>query len=55
MHRHHQRFAHERGLARVADRYVDAINVCHKVLKQFPDYPRMRKDILDKARANLRP
>ena len=38
-----------------AKKYVDAINVCHKVLKQFPDYPRMRKDILDKARANLRP
>ena len=38
-----------------AKRYVDAINVCHKVLKQFPDYPKMRKEILEKARANLRP
>lgn len=38
-----------------AKRHVDAIDVCHKVLAANPDYPRMRKDILDKARAGLRP
>ncbi|KAJ8385445.1 hypothetical protein AAFF_G00188970 [Aldrovandia affinis] len=35
-------------------RYVDAIDVCHKVLDTHPNYPKMRKDILDKARAALR-
>uniref|UniRef100_S4RS46 Tetratricopeptide repeat domain 21B n=1 Tax=Petromyzon marinus TaxID=7757 RepID=S4RS46_PETMA len=35
-------------------RYVDAIDICHKVLGAHPDYPKMRKDILDKARASLR-
>ncbi|KAK9829513.1 hypothetical protein WJX72_006291 [[Myrmecia] bisecta] len=38
-----------------ARRFVDAIDVCHKVLKAYPEYPKIRKDILDKARANLRP
>ena len=38
-----------------AQRFVEAIDVCHKVLKANPDYPRMRQDILDKARAGLRP
>ncbi|KAK2839753.1 hypothetical protein Q5P01_013493 [Channa striata] len=37
-----------------AKRHVDAIDVCQKVLATHPDYPRMRKDILDKARAALR-
>ncbi|KAL0963799.1 hypothetical protein UPYG_G00313730 [Umbra pygmaea] len=37
-----------------AKRHVDAIDVCHKVLDAHPNYPRMRKDILDKARAALR-
>ncbi|KAM9033188.1 tetratricopeptide repeat protein 21B [Sarcophilus harrisii] len=35
-------------------RYVDAIDICHKVLKTHPTYPKIRKDILDKARAALR-
>ncbi|XP_039613461.1 tetratricopeptide repeat protein 21B isoform X1 [Polypterus senegalus] len=38
-----------------AKKYVEAIDICHKVLKTHPDYPRMKKDILDKARAALRP
>lgn len=38
-----------------AKRYVDAIDVCHQVLKAHPAYPKIRKDILDKARACLRP
>lgn len=36
-------------------RYVNAIDVCQKVLAQHAAYPRIRKDILDKARALLRP
>ena len=35
--------------------YVEAIDVCHKVLAQFPDYPKIRREILDRARASLRP
>ncbi|XP_027722007.1 tetratricopeptide repeat protein 21B isoform X2 [Vombatus ursinus] len=35
-------------------RYVDAIDICHKVLEAHPTYPKIRKDILDKARAALR-
>eukprot|EP00656_Telonema_subtile_P017730 TRINITY_DN19551_c0_g1_i2.p1 TRINITY_DN19551_c0_g1~~TRINITY_DN19551_c0_g1_i2.p1 ORF type:complete len:733 (+),score=260.04 TRINITY_DN19551_c0_g1_i2:81-2279(+) len=38
-----------------AKRYVEAIDVCHKVLAIVPDYAKMREDILDKARASLRP
>ncbi|XP_038607045.1 tetratricopeptide repeat protein 21B [Tachyglossus aculeatus] len=35
-------------------RYVDAIDICHKILEAHPSYPKIRKDILDKARASLR-
>ena len=35
-------------------RYVDAIDVCHKVLEHFPDYKGIRKDVLEKARQALR-
>ncbi|KAM7105392.1 tetratricopeptide repeat protein 21B [Molossus nigricans] len=38
-----------------AKRYVDAIDVCHQVLEAHPTYPKIRKDILDKARLSLRP
>ncbi|XP_003478712.1 tetratricopeptide repeat protein 21B [Cavia porcellus] len=38
-----------------AKRYVDAIDICHQVLEAHPTYPKIRKDILDKARASLRP
>ncbi|XP_020612885.1 tetratricopeptide repeat protein 21B-like [Orbicella faveolata] len=37
-----------------AKRLVDAIDVCHKVLNHHPNYPKIRKEILDKARAALR-
>ncbi|KAI9207248.1 uncharacterized protein BJ171DRAFT_561472 [Polychytrium aggregatum] len=37
-----------------AKRYVEAIDVCHKVLQAVPDYPKIRKEIMDKARASLR-
>uniref|UniRef100_A0A8C8SD14 Tetratricopeptide repeat domain 21B n=1 Tax=Pelusios castaneus TaxID=367368 RepID=A0A8C8SD14_9SAUR len=35
-------------------KYVEAIDICHKVLKAHPNYPKIRKEILDKARASLR-
>lgn len=38
-----------------AKKMVEAVDVCHKVLKAFPQYPKIRKDVLDKARAGLRP
>ncbi|XP_077175955.1 tetratricopeptide repeat protein 21B [Paroedura picta] len=37
-----------------AKRYVDAINICHKVLAAHPNYPKIKKEILDKARTSLR-
>ncbi|XP_076366451.1 LOW QUALITY PROTEIN: tetratricopeptide repeat protein 21B-like [Tachypleus tridentatus] len=37
-----------------AKRYVDAIDVSHAVLAKFPNYPKIRKDILEKSRSNLR-
>lgn len=38
-----------------AERLVEAIDVCYKVLKEFPDCPRLREDILNKAVGGLRP
>lgn len=38
-----------------AKRYVEAIDVCHKVLEKHPAYPKIRESILNKARASLRP
>ncbi|XP_039250500.2 tetratricopeptide repeat protein 21B-like [Styela clava] len=37
-----------------ARRFIDAINICHKVLDKNPQYPKIRKEILDKARSALR-
>eukprot|EP01029_Cantina_marsupialis_P015963 TRINITY_DN3539_c0_g1_i1.p1 TRINITY_DN3539_c0_g1~~TRINITY_DN3539_c0_g1_i1.p1 ORF type:complete len:1312 (-),score=419.30 TRINITY_DN3539_c0_g1_i1:598-4533(-) len=37
-----------------AKQYVEAIDICHEVLKQFPDYPKMRSDILIPARSSIR-
>ncbi|KAL7991671.1 hypothetical protein Chor_015927 [Crotalus horridus] len=37
-----------------AKRHIDAITICHKVLEAHPNYPKIRKEILDKARASLR-
>ncbi|KAI4489571.1 hypothetical protein M0802_011008 [Mischocyttarus mexicanus] len=34
--------------------YADAIKACNDVLRQNPDYPRIRKDVLEKAINNLR-
>jgi tetratricopeptide repeat protein 21B len=38
-----------------AERFLDAIRVCHKILSKFPDYPKIKSDILKKAREGLRP
>nr|XP_026693773.1 tetratricopeptide repeat protein 21B [Ciona intestinalis] len=37
-----------------AKRNADAIDIAHKVLATNPNYPRMKKEILDKARATIR-
>jgi tetratricopeptide repeat protein 21B len=37
-----------------AGRYVAAIDVCHRILAQFPEYGKIRSEVLDKARAMLR-
>ena len=37
-----------------AKRFADAIDVCHGVLAKYPNYPKIKKDILEKSRANLR-
>jgi len=37
-----------------AKRYVDAIDVSREVLDKFPEYPKIRKDVLEKARSLLR-
>ncbi|CEG46469.1 Tetratricopeptide TPR1 [Plasmopara halstedii] len=38
-----------------AKKLVLAVNICNKVLDQYPDYPKIRKDILEKAYAGFRP
>lgn len=38
-----------------AKRFVEAIDVCQKVLVLIPDYPNIKSELLDKARASLRP
>merc|ERR1711988_1770118 len=38
-----------------AKKYVEAIDVCHKVLTQYPDYPKIKSDVLEKAREALKP
>ncbi|XP_068085087.1 tetratricopeptide repeat protein 21B-like [Anabrus simplex] len=35
-------------------RYADAIDICQQVLKVQPDYPRIKKEVMDKCRNNLR-
>jgi tetratricopeptide repeat protein 21B len=33
---------------------VEAIDVCEKVLQQYPDYPRIKEEILKKAIMGIR-
>uniref|UniRef100_A0A8C5WE05 Tetratricopeptide repeat domain 21A n=1 Tax=Leptobrachium leishanense TaxID=445787 RepID=A0A8C5WE05_9ANUR len=35
-------------------KYTDAIDICHKVLKDHPTYPKIRREILEKAQASLK-
>lgn len=35
-------------------KYAEAIDVCQSVLKAHPDYPKIKKDVLDKCMNNLR-
>jgi len=37
-----------------AKRYIECIEVCKAVLKEFPEYPKIEKEILTKARHSLR-
>ncbi|XP_075412150.1 tetratricopeptide repeat protein 21A [Tenrec ecaudatus] len=36
-------------------RFVEAIDVCHRVLREYPNYPKIREEILEKAQGSLRP
>uniref|UniRef100_A0A671FL58 Tetratricopeptide repeat domain 21A n=1 Tax=Rhinolophus ferrumequinum TaxID=59479 RepID=A0A671FL58_RHIFE len=36
-------------------RFVEAIEVCHQVLGEHPNYPKIREEILEKAQGSLRP
>lgn len=38
-----------------AKKYAKAIDIAKKVLKQYPDYPKIREDVLRKAYDSLRP
>lgn len=35
-------------------RYADAIDVAQSILEIYPDYPRIRKDIIEKAKTHLK-
>lgn len=37
-----------------AKNFADAIDTCQQILKNHPDYPSIKKDILDKCRNNLK-
>jgi tetratricopeptide repeat protein 21B len=37
-----------------ANKFVDAVNVCNKVLKVWPEYPKIQKEILEHARYSLK-
>eukprot|EP00045_Choanoeca_perplexa_P015875 m.206398 g.206398 ORF g.206398 m.206398 type:complete len:1328 (+) comp17103_c0_seq1:37-4020(+) len=37
-----------------AKRFVEAVDICHVVLKADPKYPKIKKEVLDRARQGLR-
>ena len=37
-----------------ARRLVEAIDVCHSVLERHPHYPKIQREIMDKARQGIR-
>ncbi|XP_055505957.1 tetratricopeptide repeat protein 21B-like [Leucoraja erinacea] len=38
-----------------AKMYMHAIDICHKVLRNHPTYPKIRKEVFEKARASFKP
>ncbi|XP_048190577.1 tetratricopeptide repeat protein 21A isoform X2 [Perognathus longimembris pacificus] len=36
-------------------KFVEAIEICHCVLREHPNYPKIREEILEKAQGSLRP
>ncbi|XP_006890641.1 PREDICTED: tetratricopeptide repeat protein 21A isoform X2 [Elephantulus edwardii] len=38
-----------------AKKFVEAIEICHSVLREHPNYPKIREEILEKAQGSLRP
>lgn len=34
--------------------YVEAVDVCQQIIQQHPNYPRVRKEILDKCKLYVR-
>jgi tetratricopeptide repeat protein 21B len=37
-----------------AKRFTDAIDVCHDILNKYPNYPKIRKEVLEKSRESLK-
>ena len=37
-----------------AKRYTDAIDVSHEIMEKYPNYPKVKKEILEKSRDNLK-
>ena len=37
-----------------AKRYFDSIDICHVILQKYPQYPKIRKEVLEKARACIK-
>uniref|UniRef100_A0A0N5BQF7 Tetratricopeptide repeat protein 21B n=1 Tax=Strongyloides papillosus TaxID=174720 RepID=A0A0N5BQF7_STREA len=35
-------------------KYFHSIHICHQILEKYPDYPKIKTEILDKSRAGLR-
>jgi tetratricopeptide repeat protein 21B len=35
-------------------RYTDAIDICNNVIQKFPEFPKIKKEILEKARQGFR-
>ena len=37
-----------------AKRYIDCIAICKEILEYFPNYPKIEKEVLQKARISVR-
>jgi tetratricopeptide repeat protein 21B len=38
-----------------AKKYVEAVDVCNRILSLYPNYPRIKQEILEKARIGIKP